>query len=156
MKTKYVEITYSQFQSLMDEMGFKEIVVPGVYERIWSFVIVNTPYEIRVFSSINVSTDVSRNNGKDAIRCMMVRSDKNKTPIVSYTVYRTKSALQNVKKQCRVLWLQHKSKCPHCDGIMVERLSKTKHRFMGCSNYPVCTHTANKPAEPSAQLKMSL
>lgn len=59
MKTKYVEITYSQFQSLMDEMGFKEIVVPGVYERIWSFVIVNTPYEIRVFSSINVSTDVS-------------------------------------------------------------------------------------------------
>lgn len=144
-KTKYIPITYSQFQSLMTEMGFKEIVVEGAYERIWSFVIMGTSYEIRVFSSVSTVTGVTRRNGQDAIRCTLFHSGKNK-PVLSYTVYRTVSAIQNVKAKCRILW-KHTRDCKckreNCDGIMVERESRTFHKFKGCSNFPDCTQTEN-------------
>ncbi|MYL43996.1 restriction endonuclease [Virgibacillus salexigens] len=34
-----------------------------------------------------------------------------------------------------------KRKCPVCSGELMQRTSKTGNRFMGCSNYPNCTHT---------------
>lgn len=33
--------------------------------------------------------------------------------------------------------------CPKCDFWLVQRKSKTDHKFMGCSGYPDCTYTAN-------------
>ena len=43
--------------------------------------------------------------------------------------------------------------CPDCGGDLLERLSKKKKRFYGCSNYPECKFTTNrKPlAEPCPQ-----
>lgn len=32
-------------------------------------------------------------------------------------------------------------KCPICSKNLVKRTSKTGNHFMGCSNYPSCTHT---------------
>jgi len=34
-------------------------------------------------------------------------------------------------------------KCPQCSGEIVERLSKKKRTFYGCSNYPNCTFATN-------------
>lgn len=37
--------------------------------------------------------------------------------------------------------MQH---CPECSGILTERTnSKDGSKFMGCSNFPLCTHTEN-------------
>lgn len=152
-KTKYIPITYSQFKSFMeDELKFKEIVVEGVHERIWSFVIVGTSYEIRVFSSVSNVTDVTRHNGKDAIRCILIDTTKGTKPLVSHSVYRTKNALPNVRKYCRELWKSHRSKCA-CGGLMVQRVSSTNHRFLGCTNYPNCKNTQNIVI-PTSQTKL--
>lgn len=32
-------------------------------------------------------------------------------------------------------------KCPNCDGDLIKRTSKAGNHFMGCTNYPNCTHT---------------
>lgn len=32
-------------------------------------------------------------------------------------------------------------KCPVCSSDLIQRKSKVGNRFMGCSNYPSCTHT---------------
>jgi hypothetical protein len=139
----------------MDGMGFKEIVVEGAYERIWSFVVVGTSYEIRVFSSVSCHSNVTRANGKDAIRCVLFNSRTNKA-VLSHTVYRTQSALPNTQKNCRLIWKYlKKNKCSQdgCDGVMVERVSKTHHKFMGCTNFPTCTHTVNIK-DPQLSLKM--
>jgi ssDNA-binding Zn-finger/Zn-ribbon topoisomerase 1 len=39
-------------------------------------------------------------------------------------------------------------RCPDCgDGQLVERVNKTNgSHFMGCDNYPKCTHTQDVPA----------
>lgn len=49
-------------------------------------------------------------------------------PAVNYTI-NDSSVLANPKK------------CPSCGGFLVKRRGKSNHWFVGCSNYPYCTHT---------------
>ena len=35
-------------------------------------------------------------------------------------------------------------KCPECGSELVERMSKKKRTFYGCSNYPKCTFATNR------------
>ena len=39
-------------------------------------------------------------------------------------------------------------KCPECGGELIERLSKKKRTFYGCSNYPNCTFATNRKPLP--------
>ena len=159
MKTRYTEITYSQFQSVMDGMGFKEIVVEGTHERIWSFVLVGTSYEIRILSSVSTFTGVTRNNGKDAIRVMLWNTKTSK-PVMSERVYRTVSALVNTKLKAREIYKHFRDNKCSCGGVLVERVSNAPsnkgHKFMGCSNYPTCTFTVNPKPSAQTELKLNL
>lgn len=156
MKTRYTEITYSQFQSLMNGMGFKEIVVEGTHERIWSFVLVGTSYEIRIYSSIGNKSGVTRNNGKDAIRVLLWNCITGK-PIISERVYRTAGALTNTKLKARQIYKHFRDNKCTCGGVLVNRISYSApnkgHKFLGCSNYPSCTITKNFV---ESQLKMKI
>jgi len=38
--------------------------------------------------------------------------------------------------------------CPECGGELIERLSKKKRTFYGCSNYPKCTFATNRKPLP--------
>ncbi|MBA7681629.1 DNA topoisomerase 1 [subsurface metagenome] len=39
-------------------------------------------------------------------------------------------------------------KCPECGSELIERLSKKKRIFYGCSNYPKCTFATNRKPLP--------
>ena len=144
MKRGYVEIRYEEFKSLMDNMRFKEIVVEGAFERTWSFDIGSTPYEIRIYSSICLNTNCTRQNGKDAIRCMVWNKNDKRGIYFAKRINRTVSALQNVRERCRELWLYVKNnRCSCGNGILVDRKSKVGHIFKGCTDYPLCKNTSH-------------
>lgn len=149
--SKYVKIVYSEFKALMDDMNFIEVDLKGVYERVWRFPIGNSNFEIRVYSTIGVST--SRSNGSDSIKCLLYDAKENKILSVEKRVHRTKSTLKNTRERCRELFIQVRDNKCTCGGLMIEKTSKTQHKFLGCTNYPKCTNTKN---QITPQLKLKL
>ena len=151
--SRYVSISYDKFKSLMDQMGFIEINLDGTFERVWKFEIANTNFDIRVYSTISVNDDMSRDSGKDAIRCMIYDRSKDKILRLEKRVHRTMSALPNTRLRCRELFKHVRANKCICGGVLVERKSKTNHSFLGCSNYPICKNSKNIN---NPQLKLNL
>jgi hypothetical protein len=141
----YVPIQYEKFKTMMDKMNFVEIQLDGTFERVWKYEIVDADltsrYDIRVYSTIG--GEISRAKGKDAIRCMIYDKVKNKILKLEKRVHRTISALTNTRERCRDLYKHIKKNRCSCGGILLTRESKVKHKFMGCSNYPICKNSKN-------------
>jgi len=141
----YVEIKYDKFKAVMDEMSFNEINLDGTFERVWKYEIVDADlinrYDIRVYSTI--TNHVSRNRGTDAIRCLIFDKTKNKILKLEKRVHRTASALVNMKARCRELYKHVRDNRCTCGGVLLERESKHNHKFMGCSNFPICKNSKN-------------
>ena len=140
--SKYVEISFEKFNDLMTTMHFVEIKVEGTFEKVWSYHIKNTNYEIRIYSTICVNSNVSRSSGSDAIRCIIYDTRENKLIKLEKRVHRTEKALINTRARCRELYKYVKNNvCTKCGGLLIERTSKTSHKFLGCSNFPKCKET---------------
>ena len=141
---KFVKIEYTNFKSLMDSMGFEEIKVDNTFERVWIFHINNTNFQIRILSTICLNTNQTRPSGTDAIRCIIYDTRENKLVKLEKRVNRTSSALINTRSRCRELYKYVKTNiCCNCGGLLVIRNSKYNHKFMGCSNFPICKYSKN-------------
>lgn len=151
--SRYVQIKYAEFKELMDIMGFTEIKIDGTFERVWSFSLKNTNFDILIYSTIDINTDVSRSMGSDAIRCLVYDRKETKILRLEKRVHRTESALINTRERCRELFRYVRSHKCLCGGILIQRTSKTNHKFLGCSNFPKCKLTKN---QITSQLKLKL
>lgn len=162
MAQRYVPISREQFTNRMKEAGFQEVQLPGCLEVVFERQVVRQPkagcgcmspvggdvpkhypYKVRVFSTIDVRSDDSRECGTDAVRVLLVSTTTGKPLAVERKVLRTKSCLDNTLERCRELWrwvLDPKHHCK-CGGLLVERTGKFGD-FLGCSNYPLCKATA--------------
>ena len=138
----FVPVDYKSFKTIMDDMKFEEISIKGTYERVWKFKI-NDRFDIRVYSTIKINSDKCRENGTDAIRCLVYDNVSEKILRLERRVHRTISALINVRLRCRELYKYVKKNPCSCGGVLIERISGTNHHFKGCSNFPVCTNNKN-------------
>ena len=160
----YVEIGIEEFRDMVEtEMGFKCInggedggrAKEYIYERIVQhrneedFMSAlrgdKFRYSIRIFSSIDKRTNITRESGQDAIRVTLFDTEKQRPVRVEKRVHRTKNALTTMRKRAREMWKYVATKsntCPECKSLLVKRTAKrTKKDFMGCSKFPECKHT---------------
>ena len=150
MGSRYVPISREQFTAQMDKAGFCSVAVPDCLEMVFERQIVwhttPLPYAVRVYSTIDVRTDDSRDCGADAIRVVLIERSTTvlgKVIAAQRKVLRTKSALENTLERARELWryaLNRDHYCGRCQALLVERESK-HGKFFGCSHYPECKFT---------------
>ena len=146
----FAEITLEQFENEMSDMGFAQKNLDGVKEFAFSREIPNTPFSVLVFSSIDIRTNLTRDNGKDAIRITLWNNRTNRPIKVEKRVNRVGEVIEvlsRTRQRCRDIWSLHtKNHCNKCDdGIMVTRKIKRGDNkgktFQGCSNFPECNNT---------------
>lgn len=102
---------------------------------------------LRVYSTIDERTDRARSKGSDAIR--LVIWDKNISMPVGgkKKTLRIKTWRKNLQKKITELVEESDKfihKCPECGDIMALRDGKYGE-FLGCRNYPSCSHTEDAP-----------
>ena len=143
--SRFRPFTRQQFEVLMNEMGFLEISRLGTFEHTYERLIANVPsdrrFAVRIYSTVDVGTGVTRQNGSDAIRVMVYDTLRNR-PVTDWNVHRTTNAFTNTKERAREAWryvLNSKHHCT-CGCMMVERNGK-HGPFLGCTNYPKCKNT---------------
>lgn len=152
--TRYVPIEQGQMEQLLQtEMGFTRADEGNCWEMIWVRDVVTTsghafPYQIKVYSTIDIRTKMSRDSGTDAIRVVLM--DKvTGYPVKSAEkkVLRTKSALINTRERARELFrhVLEGPHCPKCSALMVKRKAgPEQHEFWGCTHYaPKNTYHCN-------------
>jgi hypothetical protein len=147
--THFRPFSYADFLSWMAEVGFQEVDLPNTEEYAFERVIVckraeDRPgrFTIRIFSSVDKRSGVTREIGSDAIRILLLDA-KRDGPVMSWMVKRTINAHTNVVQRARDAWgyvslhPEHHCSCGH---LMVARKSKGK-AFLGCSAFPECKKT---------------
>jgi hypothetical protein len=158
--SRYVPISADEMVNLMDEMGFTQVYFDGTVEMVFERQVEGKsgrtyPYAVRVYTSVTRSG--SRDCGEDAIRVVLVDLETNRPMKVmgegkkgkaGRRIYRTKSALVNLKERCRD-YFRHVMlhSCPKCGKVMAIREGRNG-QFLGCTNYPECNGT--KPMEKAA------
>ena len=141
----YVAIHKNAFEAEMNDMGFSPIKVHGTAELVYERKVPNTIYSVRVLSSIDPRSGISREVGADAIRVTLWNYSNDRPIKVERRVNRTgteRGVLKRTRERAREVWSWCKNHGCSCgNGIMVERNGKNG-KFLGCSNYPTCTNTA--------------
>lgn len=109
---------------------------------------------VKVFSSIDIRTNVSREYGSDALRVILYNAKINrpishphKSHIKRMKNWRLylKSAITELRNKMEF----YNRTCPKCGNPLVHRISKNKTDFFGCSSYPQCTYTESFSSKPT-------
>ena len=140
----YVEISRNRFEAEMGDMGFNHIRIPGTLEMVFERMIPNSDFSVRIYSSIDPRTGVSRVVGSDAIRVILFNHKKDRGLKVEKRVNRTgteDNVLARTRSRAREIWGWYRDNKCSCGGVMVKRKG-SKGEFLGCSNYPDCKNTA--------------
>ncbi len=135
----------SQWSAPLKEYVYFRNIVRDTPEETMAILGGKTPkYSIRIYSSIDIRTNESRDSGKDAIRVILYDNDREQGVGVSKRINRTENALGRMLKAGREVWkigANPATKCPQCGFQLVERTNKFNgNKFMGCSGYPQCHH----------------
>lgn len=158
MSQQYELITLQDFRAVMRDqpVSFDERETGWAKEYIYDRVFnenneYNDWYVLRVYSSIDVRTDESRESGKDAIRCVLLYGDPDKDeqhwePVFKEKrTHRTPGWDRRLDEKLHSLMnrLANVKRCSRCNRVMVVRKnSSTGDRFWGCTGYPDdCTST---------------
>lgn len=191
MGDRYVAFNLEAFTALMTDMGFARVTsdkerelqtFEAVFERqveakakdqnLTLPVIVHDehsflqfPFKVRIWSSIDKRSGVTRDSGEDAIRIDLVSLETlchhgclstedglheycnpkchtgHPVKAVTAKCLRTVNAFETVRKTCREMFkFVANNTCPACHtGVMVKRKTKDGSReFRGCSRFPEC------------------
>ena len=151
MAATYTPISKRQIETFFDGTDFQKLdtddkeIVYG--KRVDDEIGLGIPVTMRVYTSVDKRTGVSRKNGSDAIRVYLFYRDKNGTVkrlCGTRRVHRTQNWTKNlstrIMKASKNVFSKHT--CPKCDSPMVLRTNgNSGNTFWGCSSYPVCSHT---------------
>jgi hypothetical protein len=143
----YRSISYATFAKAMREIGFKEVSLPGTWEHVWEREILcrlsQGRYKVRILSSVDMQTGVTRDRAADAIHVLLLDTNRNDRVVLNLRVNRTERALTNTVKRAREAYGYVSAHPEHhctCGSLMVVRQSK-RGEFLGCTNYPECKET---------------
>jgi len=141
----YVEISLSEFLDFLEDNSLvHKAVMPSDDTKEYVFDIVATKNTVlRVFSSVDVRSKISREYGADAIRLVLINA-KFDVPIFkgkktlrmenwrNHLIEKINHILDNPKFFDRM--------CPACNNPLVIRIGRSGE-FWGCSKYPGCRYT---------------
>ena len=139
----YVTIKREEMHNLLTQGKFKPISIDGVYELVY-----NRPHrcgvELRVYTTISVNNNLSRDYGKDAIRVTLHHTESGRFVGKSSTTKRTRGWQSRLKSKINEAWksISNLKKCPECDSYLLY-IKWKKKSFLGCSSYPECTYSEN-------------
>lgn len=155
MTSRYVEIKHDEMAEVLESIGFSNVDVKGCVEFVWERQVEDTagnefPYAVRVYSSVDKRTYITRDCGADAIRVVLMDLDtgralklKSGKGKAGQRIYRTKNALPTLKERCREYFIKViRDGCPKCGAVMAERSGKNGN-FMGCTKFPKCNGSRN-------------
>lgn len=157
MGKNYVERSKEELDALLiGKYKFRIVRLDGTAEYVYQRDGVQIPYSIRVYSSVDVRTGVTRDCGDDAIRVVMVEQATGKARKImgekanastGTRINRTKNAMVNLEKRVRQYMLMGTFyRCPKCEGLMAVRENKGNgEKFLGCLEYPECKGTRPMP-----------
>ena len=104
-------------------------------------------YCIRIYSSVDRETGVSRNVGDDAIRVVAASTTDGKPVRRKFTrINRNGNWQINLRKRISKILesFDVDIKCTKCGNVLfLKRNSKDNSRFLGCSNFPNCPYVRN-------------
>lgn len=163
----FVRFTKSEFEDFIKNNFPGSIVVsspiynivPSSSEYIYDIPTKYPDLIIRVYSSVEFSTNLSRDYGSDALRVILLNkklgkaiSSPEKSHIKRMKNWRIylKEAILELKNNINF----YNRTCPKCKSPLALRISKTKKEFFGCTNYPDCTYTESlTPSKPEIIIK---
>lgn len=133
MASRYTPFTLDQFTEVMNKIGFTRIRIEGTHEYVFARPFAETRFSIRIYSSITLGTNVTRECGSDAIRIVIFDHHLNKSTY-SQVVHRTQNALTNVVEKARDAFAYKNAHKCACGSLTVERKGKNG-TFFGCTSY---------------------
>jgi len=159
----YVAFTTQEIEAFFKATGIpaEKKVIPGVYESVYDIPVVGKsgrkfPAMVRVYSSIALGEDRTREVGTDAIRIQLLntafKTDRfpDGVPIkgAKKTAFRTLNAMPNTRDRIRDLYARGmRQSCSNCAGMMIKKKSTFKSgEFYGCPNYKDC-HAPTKSVD---------
>jgi hypothetical protein len=94
---------------------------------------------VKVYSSVDRNTDVSREVGKDSIKIVLAKRTDLKPIRPKFThVYRIETWKENFRIHLREAlesYLGRLLKCEECAGVLILKKSSKNRNFIGCSNF---------------------
>lgn len=146
MSSKYCEISFKEMNDFLTDLGFSQIEVANSREYVYGKIIryQDFKYCLRIYTSVSIDENVSRDIGEDAIRLMFfIKKEGSKLPIKVGAIGKVlridtwqKNLSQKIDKATDNLLAP--GLCPDCGNPMILKESKKKgneYRFWGCINY---------------------
>lgn len=148
MGRRYVGRSAEEVRQLfIDELGFREIKIPGTHEIVYEYNLKlegrKGRFAIRAFTTVNPGKK-TRRSGSDAGRVVVLDKKTGKVVWSAKRVLRTKGFLKNMAQRCREAYkaVHNLVRCPRCKNLMIIRKnSKNNHQFYGCIRFPLCRGT---------------
>jgi hypothetical protein len=100
-------------------------------------------YLMRIWSSIDKSTDQARDKDKDAIRLAVLWTETMEPVLTEKRTNRIGTWKKNLLKKINNIQERQKELqiCSECSSVMVIRENESGNQFYGCSGYPECKNT---------------
>lgn len=149
---EYYRFSRSEFEDFLDNSGYSWFVLSAEDDQNMTFskeVVYYIPIwdhdelGIRIYSTIDKRSQMARDKGNDAIRCV-IWSDEAERPIGGRKkTLRIQTWEKNLKKKIDSLkkeWKSYVTDCDECGSWMVEREGEYG-AFLGCIEYPDCENT---------------
>jgi replicative superfamily II helicase len=141
----FITISKDQFEAWLNlDAPFVIADEPNSKEIIYDIPLDNSKINLRIYSSIDISSNVTREIGSDAIRCVLFDTTSNKPIDKAKRTHRMENwkerltdKIINLKAEFRTLKF-----CPSCGSAMALR-EGTNGNFYGCLAYPNCKTTLN-------------
>lgn len=139
---KFVTIAQNDMHTFLTDRGFTPVEIQGTRELVYGL-IVDKNVCLRVYTSVVPNADnagVSRDNGQDAIRVLLVTKMKDGQVKVigsDRRVHRVEGWKSNLDARIANWRSQLGESCPLCSAPTVHKKSK-RFDFWGCCRFPVC------------------
>lgn len=98
---------------------------------------------MRIWSSIDKSTDQARDKDKDAIRLAVLWTETMEPVLTEKRTNRIGTWKKNLLKKINNIQKRQEELqiCSECNSVMVIREVESRNKFYGCSSYPECRNT---------------
>lgn len=141
---RYTGITREEFEQFLGNfVEFQEVDDTDAEEVVYSVNLPHDELEVRIFSTIQNGR--ARDCGSDAIRTVLWHTEEDCPVGGRVKTLRIETWRSNLRPKVEDLVLNWREAfhghCPDCRGGVLQLRSGQYGDFLGCSNYPRCSHT---------------
>jgi len=144
-KKKFYRYTREEFEEALAQTNYKwnRVDYDFAGEYAYEHESKDGNFLMRIWSSIDKSTDQARDKDKDAIRLAVLWTETMEPVLSEKRTNRIGTWKKNLLKKINNIQERQKELqiCSECSSVMVIRESDSGNQFYGCSGYPECKNT---------------